>query len=251
MVAGWCLSSYFFLFTALCLVLGGEQCLVHRNCILVPSCLSWSVFWPSTFPHGAYTIPSAVVPHTVHTPLLAFGFCSHCSPHWTGFPPFLFLTKFYLSFPRGDPCPPWWFPLVHRVLVSVVWLCLAVMSCSRVCLSSFRVSREMVFVLMDWGLGEQPRSYASSLYDMFGPLRTGHGTEACTTCLVHAHCSLSDFFPHHCGAWCLPHVECDLCLVMTSGPFKTWATFPTSHFPSFLSSFWIVQQTASTERLHS
>lgn len=45
----------------------------------------------------------------------------------------------------GDPCPPWWFPLVHKVLVSIVCLYLAIMCCHimychRFWFSSFRVS---------------------------------------------------------------------------------------------------------------
>lgn len=238
MVAVWCLSSLFVLFTAVCLVLWAVSGTagLQTNPLLPQLVRSLTLQFPAPSLHHPLSCQS---PHGPH-PSSLLGCIHTVLPTETCFPPLLFLTKSYPSYHMGDPCPPWWFPLVHKVLVSIVWLylgltCCHILCCHRVWLSSFRVSWETGFVLMDLGLGEQCRSYAWNLYGMYGPSVTGQSTQACVRCPAKARCSLLVLFPHH--GRLTQNATSVAFLVITSGQLKTWVTFSPSNFLSFLSSF--------------
>lgn len=138
-----------------------EQCLVPRDYILIPLCLSWSV------PHAEPRPSLQLSPPTRSTPLLTSGLYSHCSPYRPCFPSHLSLTKQILPillYGRSvssmmvstGPQSPGFHSLTvshHHVLFR---------SCaapgSGLVLSGFH--KRWVFVLMDLGLGELHRSYA-------------------------------------------------------------------------------------------
>lgn len=126
----------------------GERCPAHSDCIMIPSCLSWSVFWPP-IPCVEPPLSPQPSPQCIVHPSSLLGRAHMVLP--------LHLLP---SSSLSDQILPR--QLYSRSMSSIMVstgphptgfhnLYLAIMCYHRVLLSSFRLSWEMVFVLTEFG----------------------------------------------------------------------------------------------------